>query len=1271
MILTHAISGIARSGATRSGYPVLLGHKVPLYALSNVARSGATRSNYVSSKAFINIGGIDYGWGATGYPGVLAESLTKSDAINNTPVTVAFTARGWVPVEGTDVVITLGSKNNLRREFGGTILSTRHRYVGDKPVVANMLYDASCIDYTWGLDRRKASGSYVNASVAAIAASLLTFAPAGYTLQVDADIGAEILDAMTVTEQTLSSAFTQLAQRVGGSFLCDYSKVVHLCYDTAAIAPPPAIVNAVHASMAGITFTRDLSQVITRCLGSFGGSNALEQIAPGATLLPVETAAWYLAQGGTVLVAQQRVNYSGLVVGGGGSLVGPGAAPTGAPNASLLPGVGVDLGSHDYAVTFKTTSGESIPGPRITVPVGLFLAPGSAPAVGAPGPGTSGPDPGVHDYAVSFVISGGETVPGPRVTASTGLTDAPTTGPTPDAVNAGTGPDDGTHDYAVTFGTATGETPPGPIGGQITTGTYAPPVSAVGFGAGLPLPPTAGALPAGSYDYAVTLVTAAGGETTVGPLATVSLVAVNAGNVPVAPPSTAPTLTEMPGSDGWVPGQTIYVAITFIGATGETTAGPKGSVTPQRPQNANQINVSNIPVGPPGTTARWMYQGSGVSGNVYGPYVVSGNVATTSVVPNSNISNLYSSSGQYGPLTNTATVPNMATPTVPILNLPITSDARIVGKRLYRRVTGPAAFQLVRQFDPTVGQFGITAPPLGTMIIYVSGSGPGPLSVGAYSYKVTLVTAEGETEGSLATNVVSISNPAAAGRIDVYNMPIPRADSGVTSKRLYRTVANGSAWKLVATLTPATDFYNDAIPDSSLGAAVPVTNTTGDRVALPGAAAPNTSTAYLRAVHIPDIPRGATGTTARKLYRRSAGAGLRLVATIPDNSSAAYTDTTSNAALGAAPPAANTAYLRVISLSAIPLGNSLVTARKVYRTPANTGGGTLKLVATIADNVTTVLTDTVVDAALGAAALTVGTAQAAQVQLSAIPIGAPAVTARVIYRTKAGLSQLQLLTTIADNVTAAWLDVAADASLGANAPTSDTSLLTQPAGNVFAGSPSLPCASVAGFLPSGGWAIAGAQNIRYTGISGTNLVGIPASGPGAISATLSYNTTIVAAAMLIGIPTTGLGVIKYTILKGDPVNLFVQVDDLDAQAAVRAQLPGSDGIIEDEIQDGRLGYLEGVSRCQARLDLLGARDSEGKVGIVTVSYVCRDVNTHAGATATVNLGPPINLRGDYLIQRVNVTQFNVPNLNPTYTVEASSIRFSAEEMLRLLRQGAM
>jgi hypothetical protein len=462
----------------------------------------------------------------------------------------------------------------------------------------------------------------------------------------------------------------------------------------------------------------------------------------------------------------------------------------------------------------------------------------------------------------------------------------------------------------------------------------------------------------------------------------------------------------------------------------------------------------------------------------------------------------------------------------------------------------------------------------------------------------------------------------------------------------------------VATINnPSTTTYTDTTSDSAMASQ-------------PGP--PGSNTAFvLNAVHLTGLPRGtgadASTVIARLIYRRSAGQGLRYCGVVNDNSATTFDDTIANAALGGAPPATNTAYLQQLPLT-LPLGGSFVVNRKLYRTKV--GGTTLFLLATL-DNAQTAYTDTTADAGLGAAAPAVNTATAAQVSLSAIPLGAAAVTARRIYRTAAGASQLKLLATLGDNTTTSATDLAADAALGVNAPTNDTSQLQQPTGNVLAGSPTLPCASIAAFPPTGGWAIAGSQNIRYTGISGNALLGIPASGPGAITATITFNTTVVAAAMLTGIPATGLGVIKYTILKGDPVNVFVQVDDLDAQAAVRVQLPGSDGIIEDEIQDGRLSYTEGRARCQARLDLLAELDSEGKVGVISVTYVCRDINTIAGATATINLGPPINLRGDFLIQRVGVAQFNIPNLHPTYTVEASSIRFSAEEMLRLLRQGAM
>lgn len=60
-----------------------------------------------------------------------------------------------------------------------------------------------------------------------------------------------------------------------------------------------------------------------------------------------------------------------------------------------------------------------------------------------------------------------------------------------------------------------------------------------------------------------------------------------------------------------------------------------------------------------------------------------------------------------------------------------------------------------------------------------------------------------------------------------------------------------------------------------------------------------------------------------------------------------------------------------VSLTAIPLGGSNVTSRKLYRTAA--GGSTYLLLATLADNTTTVYTDNIADASLGAGAPTANT----------------------------------------------------------------------------------------------------------------------------------------------------------------------------------------------------------------------------------------------------------------------------------------------------------
>jgi len=286
-----------------------------------------------------------------------------------------------------------------------------------------------------------------------------------------------------------------------------------------------------------------------------------------------------------------------------------------------------------------------------------------------------------------------------------------------------------------------------------------------------------------------------------------------------------------------------------------------------------------------------------------------------------------------------------------------------------------------------------------------------------------------------------------------------------------------------------------------------------------------------------------------------------------------------------------------------------------------------------------------------------------QVVISAIPIGSASVTARKIYRTAANGAQLKLVATLANNTATTYTDAAADASLGANAPAGDTSGLQQPAGQVPAGSTSLPVAGTAAFAASGGWAVIGngEQVIRYSGIGGGALTGIPATGNGAILATVSYNSTVTAPDVLTGIPATGARSIQQRITAGDELYAVVQVDNADAQTALAAALGVANGIREEWIADRRLSVTEARAR---GLATLAARPPTERM----VTYTCRDLNTAVGKTITVTLPAPTNVSGTFRIQQVTINNFR-PRTNqyPTFTVTASSNRFTFEDWLRIMR----
>lgn len=109
----------------------------------------------------------------------------------------------------------------------------------------------------------------------------------------------------------------------------------------------------------------------------------------------------------------------------------------------------------------------------------------------------------------------------------------------------------------------------------------------------------------------------------------------------------------------------------------------------------------------------------------------------------------------------------------------------------------------------------------------VLSSGAGNVDNGAHRYRVTFVTADGETQGGDISAAVTVADKSVNGKIEL--TAIPLGGSLVTSRKIYRTAAGGSVYYLLATLSNNTaTTYTDNIADASLGAAVPGSNTTGD-----------------------------------------------------------------------------------------------------------------------------------------------------------------------------------------------------------------------------------------------------------------------------------------------------------------------------------------------------------------------------------------------------------------------------------------------------------
>lgn len=165
--------------------------------------------------------------------------------------------------------------------------------------------------------------------------------------------------------------------------------------------------------------------------------------------------------------------------------------------------------------------------------------------------------------------------------------------------------------------------------------------------------------------------------------------------------------------------------------------------------------------------------------------------------------------------------------------MPVTAENNVLGH--------------IKRIKYTWDGTGVTAP--GAPTAALAGGGAGNVDNGEHFYKITFVTADGETEAGTASSGVTVTDSGTDGKVALSSIPVS-GDSSVTQRKIYRTEAGLSTYKLLDTIADnVTTTYEDNIADSSLGATAPAINTTGNISAANGLAI---SGEVLEFVTVPD-----------------------------------------------------------------------------------------------------------------------------------------------------------------------------------------------------------------------------------------------------------------------------------------------------------------------------------------------------------------------------------------------------------------------------------
>lgn len=297
--------------------PITGNQKALMFARSGLARSGATRSGYFNETVALVVNGIDR---SSRLKKATLKITKREGAAGNT---ATFVVWGFTPIEGQTVVIGNGAIN--KREFNGTI-SNLTQAVDNGQVE----WRIDCMDRMRQFNKATVSGRYTSQAMHLIALQILAAAAPGFTTN-NVATSSPTIDYIEFTDEAIGAALGRLCARISTDWhwYLDAYDDVHLFEGDEGLQNPVPLDETNYTNQ-HLTYSEDGRLRITRATVEGGGGNTTAPVAAGSTSIPVSECAWYADAGGTVKCGPQRVTYTGRsATSGPGSLTGVPASGAG------------------------------------------------------------------------------------------------------------------------------------------------------------------------------------------------------------------------------------------------------------------------------------------------------------------------------------------------------------------------------------------------------------------------------------------------------------------------------------------------------------------------------------------------------------------------------------------------------------------------------------------------------------------------------------------------------------------------------------------------------------------------------------------------------------------------------------------------------------------------------------------------------------------------------------------------------------------------------